>query len=240
MSALVHQSSLVLRASSVARAPRRVPRRAAFAVRASTDDTDDVETFTAPMLQNVRQKVSGFETTMAVSKLPADDETGESSRTPAKGDLVSIVFSAQTEDGELLQTMDDMEEPLTFEVGGAAAVGNPLFLAFDSAVMGMVVGDQALVNASGGEYDPNLLFKVPMSHPEIQRLQEELDQPGKGGLHPGATVALSNGSAAVVRELDEDGEIVILDANHPFAGSDLQFAVKLVGIEDNPDAEEEA
>ena len=57
MSALVHQSSLVLRASSVARAPRRVPRRAAFAVRASADDADDVETFTAPMLQNVRQKV---------------------------------------------------------------------------------------------------------------------------------------------------------------------------------------
>ena len=61
-------------------------------------------------------------------------------------------------------------------MGGAAAVGNPLFLAFDSAVMGMVVGDQALVNASGGEYDPNLLFKVPMSHPEIQRLQEELEE----------------------------------------------------------------
>ena len=75
MSALVHQSSLVLRASSVARAPRRVPRRAAFAVRASADDADDVETFTAPMLQNVRQKVSGFETTMAVSKLPASDSS---------------------------------------------------------------------------------------------------------------------------------------------------------------------
>ena len=71
---------------------------------------------------------------------------------------------------------------------GVGAMGNPLFLAFDKAVRGMVVGDQALVSASGGEYDPNLLFKVPTSHPEVARLREELDQPGKGGLHPGATV----------------------------------------------------
>ena len=67
-----------------------------------------------------------------------------------------------------------------FEVGGAAAMGNPLFLAFDAAVQGMVEGDQALERV-GGEYDPNLLFKVPMEHPEIVRLQEELDQPAKAG-----------------------------------------------------------
>jgi FKBP-type peptidyl-prolyl cis-trans isomerase 2 len=125
------------------------------------------------------------------------------------------------------------------EVGAAGVMGNPLFLAFEKAVIGMVVGDQALVSASGGEYDPNLLFKVPMGHPEVQRLQEELDQPGKGGLHPGATVALSNGNAAVIREVNEEAEVVILDANHPFAGSDLQFAVKLVKIEDKPEDDDD-
>jgi hypothetical protein len=98
------------------------------------------------------------------------------------------VFSAQTEDGELLQSMEDMEDPITFEIGASGVMGNPLFLAFDKAVRGMVVGDQAVVSASGGEYDPKLLFKVPTSHPEVARLREELDQPGKGGLHPGATV----------------------------------------------------
>ena len=205
----------------------------------SSSSSGGTETFTAPMLQNVRQKVSGFETTMAVSKLPPDPALADG-RTPVDGDLVSIVFSAQTEEGEVLQTMDDMEEPITFEVGGAAAVGNPLFLAFDAAVRGMVVGDESLVNASGGEYDPALLFKVPTNHPEVERLREELDQPGKGGLHPGATVALSNGNAAVIREMDEEEGFVLIDANHPFAGADLQFAVKLTDIEDNPDEVEEA
>ena len=186
-------------------APTRArPPRAFRAARVSTrvsasSDPEEAPTerFTASMLQNVRQKVTGFETEMAISKLPTE-ETKASERRPTKGDLVSILFSAQTEEGEILQGMEDMEEALTFEVGGAAAMGNPLFLAFDAAVQGMVEGDQALVNASGGEYDPNLLFKVPMEHPEIVRLQEELDQPGKGGLHPGATVALSNGNPAVV------------------------------------------
>lgn len=46
---------------------------------------------------------------------------------------------------------------------------------------------------------------MPAGHPEIQRLREELDQPGKGGLHLGATVALSNGQAAVIRAADEAG-----------------------------------
>ena len=243
-------ASTMRRASAVAPAAAfRTPRdrrasfrtaRASTRVSASSDSEDPTtERFTASMLQNVRQKVTGFETEMAISKLPTE-ETKASERKPTKGDLVSILFSAQTEEGEILQGMEDMEEALTFEVGGAAAMGNPLFLAFDAAVQGMVEGDQALVNASGGEYDPNLLFKVPMEHPEIARLQEELDQPGKGGLHPGATVALSNGNPAVIREMSEELGFVMIDANHPFAGSDLQFAVKLVGIEDNPDLEEEA
>jgi FKBP-type peptidyl-prolyl cis-trans isomerase 2 len=51
---------------------------------------------------------------------------------------------------------------------------------------------------------------------------------------------LSNGNAAVIREVDEEAEepFVVIDANHPFAGSDLQFAVKLMGIEDKPEDEE--
>lgn len=143
---------------------------AAASASASSSSDDGAEAFTAPMLQNVRQKVKGFETTMAVSKLPTDEDV-EDERKPMAGDLVSIVFSAQTEEGELLQSMEDMEEPITFEVGAADSMGNPLFLAFDKAVQGMVVGDQALVSASGGDYDPNLLFKVrPPAHPKTRLL----------------------------------------------------------------------
>lgn len=51
---------------------------------------------------------------------------------------------------------------------------------------------------------------------------------------------MSNGNAAVIREVNEEATepFVVIDANHPFAGSDLQFAVKLVGIEDKPEDDE--
>ena len=50
---------------------------------------------------------------------------------------------------------------------------------------------------------------------EKARLREELDVPGKGGLHPGATVGLSNGNAAVIREVNEEAAepFVVIDAN---------------------------
>ena len=127
--------------------------------------------------------------------------------------------------------MDDMEEPITFEVGAADVMGNPLFMAFDKAVQNMRVGDYTVVEASGGEYDSNLLFKVPKDHQEIIRHEEDFAD--KGGLFEGLTVALANGQPAVVRQVD--AAAVVLDANHPFAGSDLQFTVKLVSVEDKED-----
>ena len=85
--------------SSRALAPRalnpRAVRRGDIAppvrvVTASSEGGEDKlpEVFTASMLQNVRQKVKGFETTMAVSKLPTEEELANG-RKPKAGDLVS-------------------------------------------------------------------------------------------------------------------------------------------------------
>jgi FKBP-type peptidyl-prolyl cis-trans isomerase 2 len=51
-------------------------------------------------------------------------------------------------------------------------------------------------------------------------------------------VALSNGNAAVIREMNEDAGFVMVDSNHPFAGAPLNLTLKLVAIEDNPDDDE--
>jgi hypothetical protein len=100
------------------RSTRRAPRTVAAASGGHADDSPmETESFTAPMLTNVRARVTGFDTTMSVSKLPTEDAL-VNERKPSEGDLVSVVFSAQTQDGELLQSMEDMEEPITFEVGG--------------------------------------------------------------------------------------------------------------------------
>ena len=204
----------------------------------SRDDSADLtaQMFEGSILQDVRKGQSGFATKMSV--LATDNGKGE--RKPVLGDIVTISFTCRTEEGEQLhgggggggeEARDGgvEEEPITFEVGAADVIGNPLFRAFDKAVQNLSVGESAVVAASGGAYDPNLLFAVPADHDEITRLQTEWVD--KGGLVEGTTVTLSNGNPAVVRAMD--AKRVMLDANHPFAGSDIQFTVVLRAIEES-------
>ena len=124
-------------------------------------------------------------------------------------------------------------EAVTFEVGASDVMGNPLFKAFDEAVRTLRVGASSTVSASGGEYDPNMLFSVPADHAEIARLRGEWAD--KGGLVEGITVTLINGEPTVVRDIEETK--VVLDANHPIAGSAVLFTVTLLGVnEDSPAA----
>ena len=47
-------------------------------------------------------------------------------------------------------------------------IGNPFFQGIDEAVRGLVQGESATVEASGGEFNPELLFDVPRDHPEVR------------------------------------------------------------------------
>ena len=60
-------------------------------------------------------------------------------------------------------------EPLTFEVGAGDVMGNALFQAFDEAVLGMALGDEATVSAVSGEYDRDLLFAVRLLRSPLRR-----------------------------------------------------------------------
>lgn len=216
-------------ASSIARAradarritPRRSSSRArSRGERAPEEDAPSVD-FIGTILQDVRKGQKGFATRLSVLGADAAAVSG----CPKIGDVVRIAFGVETEDGEVLRDVA-AEEDVTFEVGASDVMGNPLFKAFDEAVRGMRVGESAMVSASGGEYDPNLLFSVPANHEEIGRLRAEWAD--KGGLQEGITVTLVNGQPAVVRAMD--AARVVLDANHPFAGSDIMFKVSLLGV----------
>ena len=218
--------SMRRRASVYASRGARVARAAG-----ESDDTAGAAedyAFEGSILQDVRKGQSGFATTMRVAGTSGD---GSSAATkPVVGDIVRITFGVETADGEVLQDVDGAEA-VTFEVGASDVMGNPLFKAFDEAVRKLNVGASATVAASGGEYDPNLLFAVPSGHEEILRLRAEWAD--RGGLVEGLTVTLANGEPAVVRAIDDSK--VMLDANHPFAGSDVLFKVRLLGVNDEAD-----
>lgn len=114
-----------------------------------------------------------------------------------EGDVVTVHWACMNEQGEVLESSRTSDEPTTFQVGAGDIVGNQLFEAFDGAVRGLSVGETIgikvrvapyherllyeearlmdmvlfwMMQADGGEWKEDLLFKVPMDHPEIQRM----------------------------------------------------------------------
>ena len=177
-------------------------RRGHHQLHASISDDDDKnggqendagpDAFSGSILQDVRKGQEGFTTEMRINKgKKKTDDDSSSDAFPKLGDIVEITFSLRTSEGQILQDEDEAD-PVTFEVGAADVVGNPLFKAFDKAVRNMTVNETREIEASGGEYDPNLLFKAA-EHPEIERLREVWAE--KGGLR-GGTVTLMNGNPA--------------------------------------------
>jgi len=215
---------------------------AASKCRAARDDDDDdvvndsdadradagPDAFSGSILQDVRKGQDGFTTELRIKRPGGEKDPADPSQFPTLGDIVEITFSLRTSEGQILQDEDEAD-PVTFEVGAADVVGNPLFKAFDKAVRNMTINETREIEASGGEYDPNLLFRVPREHPEIERLREVWAD--KGGLQEGGTVTLMNGNPAVIRSMTDD--VVMLDANHPFAGSDILFDLTLRDIRAN-------
>jgi len=135
------------------------------------------------------------------------------------GDKVRIHYTGTLSDGS---TFDSSEgrDPLEFTVGSGEIIPG-----LDKEVEGMEVGEAKSVTVAAaeayGDHDPGRTQAVPRDQvPEHIPLdigtQLQLQTPD------GQAVAVS------VAEVTEDE--VVLDANHPLAGKDLNFAVELVEI----------
>ena len=144
------------------------------------------------------------------------------------GDLVMIQFVCRDQDGTVLESSYELNEPLSFEVGAGDMMGNKLFQGFDEAVRGMAVGQKTILEAVGGEWNQELLFYVPHDHPEVERLQGRYKN--QGGLREGLIVELSNNNMALVVAVDEKG--VKIDANNMMAGKKLFFELEVIAIKE--------
>jgi peptidylprolyl isomerase len=135
------------------------------------------------------------------------------------GDKVRIHYTGTLSDGS---TFDSSEgrDPLEFTVGSGEIIPG-----LDKEVEGMAVGEAKSVTVAAaeayGDHDPGRTQAVPRDQvpdhiPLDIGTQLQLQTPD------GQAVAVS------VAEVTEDE--VVLDANHPLAGKDLNFAVELVEI----------
>ena len=143
------------------------------------------------------------------------------------GDIVSLHYKGTLNDGTIFDSSEG-RDPLEFEVGSGMVIKG-----FDDGVMGMAIGEKKDIHIGVEEaYGPSneeMIFKF-----------DKAGIPNDVPLEIGGTLNMHDGQQAipvVIREIAEDH--VLMDANHPLAGQELNFALELVSIKDGSNLEVE-
>ncbi len=142
----------------------------------------------------------------------------------AKGKLVKVDYTL-TVNNEQLETSAG-KEPLRFVVGDQTIIPG-----LESGLMGMHVGEEKVITVAAkdayGEPDAKALKEFPKS------AMPAGSEP-KVGMVLQAQAPDGESFPATIAEVKEDK--VMLDFNHPLAGKQLEFKVKIISIEPAPAA----
>ncbi len=137
-----------------------------------------------------------------------------------EGDTVRINYTGTLNNGDQFDSSEG-RDPLEFVVGSGQIIKG-----LDAAIAGMAVGEKKVVNVpcadAYGAHNPEARQAIPRSEipdniPLEQGTRLQMQTP-QGQVVP-----------VVVAEVTETE--VTLDANHPLAGQDLNFAIEIVGID---------
>jgi FKBP-type peptidyl-prolyl cis-trans isomerase SlyD len=136
-----------------------------------------------------------------------------------KDTVVTLDFVLRNKAGEILDSSEE-GEPLEYLHGHGQVVPG-----LEKALSGLGAGDKKKVFVpvaeAYGEHDKSKIVEVPRS-----RLPKELTP------EVGMTLAAQNSSGQVIpMEITKiEGEVIVLDANHPLAGEDLHFEVTIKSV----------
>ncbi len=135
-------------------------------------------------------------------------------------DSIKVHYTGTVETGDIFDSSVE-RDPLAFTVGEGQ-----LLKGFEDAVIGMKVNDSKdidIPSAEGyGEVRKDLIAEV-----EKKNLGPDVDP--KIGME--LMSKYPDGTDVVVRIVDVKEETIVVDANHPLAGQNLKFNIKLVSIE---------
>ena len=137
------------------------------------------------------------------------------------GKFVQVHYTGKLEDGTVFDSSDG-RQPLEFQIGSGQIIPG-----FESAVMGMAINDEKEFRLEAAEaYGPvrdDMKKEFPLAELGSEKVTvgQELWFKSPQGPIPGKVMAM-------------EGETFMVDFNHPLAGKDLNFSIKLVGISDAP------
>ncbi len=139
--------------------------------------------------------------------------------TAKSGDTVTVHYKGTLDDGSVFDSSEG-HDPLEFTVGSGQVIAG-----FEEAIVGMKPGEKKTVAIPAakayGPYNTDLVMTVPRAQvppdlsPEVGMMLE---------------VGGTNGEVIKVKVVEVNEEHVILDANPPLAGKDLNFSLELVSI----------
>jgi len=137
------------------------------------------------------------------------------------GDAVKVHYTGKLDDGTVFDSSEG-HEPLAFTLGNGEVIDG-----FDKGVVGMAVGENKQISIppdqAYGERNESLVQTIAR------------DQIQLGGVEPqagmGVEMRTPDGEVIPLLISDVTDTTVTLDANHPLAGEQLHFDVKLVEIE---------
>ena len=134
-----------------------------------------------------------------------------------KGDKVKVDYTGTLDDGTVFDSSEG-KEPLEFEVGSGQ-----LIKGFDEGVMGMEKGQEKDIKIdckdAYGEPKPEMTQKIPRDK-----------FPAEPEIKPGMMLMLKSpdGQQFPARIAEVNDKEVTLDMNHPLAGKNLNFKIKVV------------
>jgi peptidylprolyl isomerase len=136
-----------------------------------------------------------------------------------KGDTVKVHYTGKLSNDTVFDSSDG-REPLQFKIGEGSLIAG-----FEEAVIGMDTGESKTVTLNPekayGDHHRELVV-------EVRRDQFPADLKPEIGQR--LTLNMSDQQKAMVTVTEISENAVTLDANHPLAGKDLIFDIKLLEI----------
>jgi len=139
-----------------------------------------------------------------------------------KGDKIKVDYTGTFDDGTVFDSSQHGEHshPLEFEAGAGQVIKG-----FDESVLGMKLGEEKNIKINPsegyGDANPALVKNVPKDKfPQGQDI--------KAGMMLALATPDGKQFPAIIKEVNENE--VVIDLNHPLAGKNLSFKIKLVGI----------
>ena len=144
-----------------------------------------------------------------------------------EGDKIKIDYEGRLDSGEVFDDSKQHGKPLEFEIGAKQVIRG-----FEKGVIGMEEGEEKelkiLSKDAYGDVRENLMKVV-----DRKDLPKE-HEPQVGMM---LQMFLENGQMLPATIKKVEGEKVTIDLNHPLAGKNLIFKVKLIEIKENDGSE---